>query len=456
MKHKQFLLISTGLLLANATVLAQKNEFSLYAGGGMHGLHYDNNYGGVSIKPGFQAGLGYTRFLSSRWGIRTGLEIGYYHSRATLHPGSAFTSNEVDSEGQGFEYRVKMSGYQEDQKLYTINIPLQLQFQTPVAGRRQFYALAGGKMGLPLTQRYTTQAASIETSGYYPHLNIEIKDLPVHGFGQQTGWNGKGDYDLKISLSLAVEAGMRFHITSTSYLHAGAYLDYGLHDIRKGNETAPLLAYNPNGLNQSKATGLFTLPGATSNIRLLAYGIKLGLAFGGGTKKTKVTPIAPPVTPPTPIEQVTPTPKIEAAKQPDTVVAVTTAVPIPATKAVDTLTTAELTLLKTPVAFEQKGDTSLTPAALQHLDKIVTLLQAHPGIALEVQGHTCDIGNDPANERIGLARARAVVSYLANKGIESDRLHAVSQADREPLVPNTSETNRRQNRRVVFVITMGQ
>lgn len=97
------------------------------------------------------------------------------------------------------------------------------------------------------------------------------------------------------------------------------------------------------------------------------------------------------------------------------------------------------------------GDTLLTPATRLQLSGIVSLLQAHPDIVLEIQGHTCDIGTDAANERIGLARAMAVANYLESHGISANRIHALSKGDAEPLAPNTSEANRRQNRRVMFI-----
>jgi OOP family OmpA-OmpF porin len=448
-------LIGTCAFFSAITASAQQNEFSLYAGAGMHGLQYDNTHGGMSIKPGFQAGVGYTRLLSSRWGIRTGLEIGYYHTRATLNAGTAFISQYVDSEGEGFEYRVKASGYREDQKLYTVNIPLLLQFQTPGQGKQQFYALGGAKLGIPFSQTYTSHADEISASGYYPNLDLEITDLPVHGFGKQAGWSGKGDNDLKIAISLAAEAGLRFRVSANSYLYTGAYIDYGLNKMKKAAGNSPLLTYDPNGLAQSKATGIFALPATTEDVKLIAYGIKLGFAFGSNRKSAKPAPITPPVLPAAPVTTVVvdkqPTQPAEPVK-PDTLKAVPAVKTIPAAQPIDTLTAAELQVLGTAVAFSQKGDTLLSPAAQQQVDKVIAILQAHSALALEIQGHTCDVGTDAVNERIGLARAKIIAAYIESKGIATSRIQPVSKADREPLVPNTSETNRKQNRRVLFTI----
>lgn len=447
-------IMGASTFLADITVNAQQNEFSLYAGGGLHGLQYDNTHGGVYIKPGFQAGVGYTRFLSSRWGIRTGLEIGYYHTRATLNAGTAFATNYVDSEGEGFEYRVKANGYQEEQKLYTVNIPLQLYFQTLAGGRQHFYAMAGGKLSIPLSQTYNTKADEISTAGYYPNLNLEITDLPVHGFGKQSGWSATGDNDWNLSFSLAAEAGLRFRVSSGSYLYTGAYLDYGLNNIKKNEGKATLLAYDPNGLTTSKPTGLFAIAGATGQVRMIAYGLKLGFTFGNRSKATKPTPVVPPPVQPAPVTVPAVTPQPQPPVQPDTVKVIPSVPDTPTPRKTDTLTDSELQVLKTPVAFSQKGDTTLSAAAQTQTDQVIAILLAHPKLALEVQGHTCDVGTDVVNERIGWARANAVVNYIIQKGIDTSRVQPVSKADREPLVPNTSESNRKQNRRVVFTIVI--
>lgn len=448
-------LISACACCPAVTVNAQHNEFSLYAGGGQHGLQYDNTYGTVSIKPGFLAGVGYTRFLSSCWGIRTGLEAGYYHTRAKLNAGTAFTTNYVDSEGDGFEYRVKANGYQEDQKVYTVNIPLQLYFQTPAGTKQQFYALAGGKLGIPFSQTYSTRADEISTAGYYPNLHLEVTDLPVHGFGKQSGWTGSGDNDWKLSFSLTAEAGLRFRISPGSYLYTGAYIDYGLNNIKKSEGNAALLAYDPNGLTASKPTGLFAIEGATGDVRMVAYGLKLGFTFGSKSKATKPTAVVPPPVQPMP----EPVPVVTAPAPPpmqsDTVKVIPPVPDTPATVPTAALTESELQVLKTPVAFSQKGDTTLSAAAQAQTDKVIAILQAHPELALEIQGHTCDVGTDVVNERIGGARAKAVANYIIQKGIDPSRVQPVSKADREPLVPNTSESNRKQNRRVVFIVPAG-
>jgi OmpA-OmpF porin, OOP family len=388
------------LLAANSQVKAQTSEFNISAGGGLSGLQYDIKNGKSSLKPGFQLGAGYTWFINSHWGIGTGLEFGYYHSKATLTPNTVFATNTIDSESDAFEFRVKTKGYEEQQKLYTVNIPLMMQFQTPGSGSTQLYAQGGAKLSIPLKAPYQTHADEIIATGYYPDVNLEVTDLPVHGFGTQSNWSDKGENDFKLSYSLSAEAGAKFRLSPRSYLYAGAYIDYGLNNIKKEEGKATLLTYNPTALNQSQANGIFSLANTTGDVRLASYGIKLRIGFSAGkSKKVSETKTVIEPAPPPPVkaevkEEPAAPPVVEPIKQEETVR--------------DTLTAEEQQLLKTPVHFNKIGNISLSPASQAHAEKLAELLQRRPNINLLIEGHTCNKGSKEANLRIGMDRANEV------------------------------------------------
>lgn len=71
-------------------------------------------------------------------------------------------------------------------------------------------------------------------------------------------------------------------------------------------------------------------------------------------------------------------------------------------------------------------------------------------ISVSIQGHTCDLGSDAYNDRLSRDRACRIQSDLVNRfDIDPGRMHAEGYGERYPLVNNTSERNRRLNRRVV-------
>ncbi len=67
-----------------------------------------------------------------------------------------------------------------------------------------------------------------------------------------------------------------------------------------------------------------------------------------------------------------------------------------------------------------------------------------------ITGHTCDIGTDQSNYYLGEWRAEVVKKYLMESGIDATRITTKSSGEKDPLVPNTSEANRKQNRRAVI------
>jgi OmpA-OmpF porin, OOP family len=84
------------------------------------------------------------------------------------------------------------------------------------------------------------------------------------------------------------------------------------------------------------------------------------------------------------------------------------------------------------------------------LDRMAALLKAHPDWKIEVAGHTDSTGDDTHNMNLSQARAEAVIQYLKAAGV-TDAMTARGYGSTRPLVPNTSDTLRAENRRVEIV-----
>lgn len=99
------------------------------------------------------------------------------------------------------------------------------------------------------------------------------------------------------------------------------------------------------------------------------------------------------------------------------------------------------------VTFEF-DESTLDSAARAALDQQVAWLKEHKFVRMTVVGHADRVGTDAYNNRLGLRRAKAVVAYLAGKGISRGRLDAVeSRGESEPVVD--TEDRERRNRRAV-------
>ncbi len=95
----------------------------------------------------------------------------------------------------------------------------------------------------------------------------------------------------------------------------------------------------------------------------------------------------------------------------------------------------------------------LTPQASHALDSVAKVLNRYPESTINIAGYTDDTGSDSYNQKLSEQRALSVSSYLSQHGIEYNRLSTQGYGESNPKVPNTSEENRAQNRRVELSIT---
>ena len=78
-------------------------------------------------------------------------------------------------------------------------------------------------------------------------------------------------------------------------------------------------------------------------------------------------------------------------------------------------------------------------------------MKEKPEIIFSVEGHTDNVGDEEANQKLSEERAKAVVTKLVEMGITNDRLSAKGFGESKPLSDNHSPEGRANNRRVEFV-----
>ena len=91
---------------------------------------------------------------------------------------------------------------------------------------------------------------------------------------------------------------------------------------------------------------------------------------------------------------------------------------------------------------------TLRPDSEPALNQVLSLMKDEPKLAVEIGGHTDNVGKPEYNAKLSDARAASVVQWLMQHGIAGSRLSSHGYGDTEPLVPNDSDENRAKNRRV--------
>jgi OmpA-OmpF porin, OOP family len=98
------------------------------------------------------------------------------------------------------------------------------------------------------------------------------------------------------------------------------------------------------------------------------------------------------------------------------------------------------------------GKATLKPESAAALAPVGELLKADAALALEIQGHTDNVGQPAANLKLSQDRAAAVKAYLVQTfGIPAGRLTSSGFGDSKPIAANSAESGRAQNRRVELV-----
>jgi len=102
--------------------------------------------------------------------------------------------------------------------------------------------------------------------------------------------------------------------------------------------------------------------------------------------------------------------------------------------------------------FFETGKAELLPESFLELEKLVSVMKEYSKLVIEIGGHTDDVGQDTYNETLSQNRAQAVVDFLLEKGIKTERMSAKGYGESQPIADNQTEEGRAQNRRVEFSI----
>lgn len=84
------------------------------------------------------------------------------------------------------------------------------------------------------------------------------------------------------------------------------------------------------------------------------------------------------------------------------------------------------------------------------------LLAKNHAYKVRVEGHTDSVGSKRYNEKLGMARAQAVKSFLEKYGARPDQISATTQGMNQPKVDNASKEGRWMNRRTMLHVADGQ
>ncbi len=103
------------------------------------------------------------------------------------------------------------------------------------------------------------------------------------------------------------------------------------------------------------------------------------------------------------------------------------------------------------IFFESKKY-ELQTTSFTELNKVAELLKENAALTIQICGYTDNVGKPADNLLLSINRAKAVITYLQSKGIDSKRLTGKGFGESNAIAPNTTEAGKSQNRRTELTV----
>lgn len=469
-------------------------------GGGFHNLNYSlEDKGKRTPGAGMMARLGYRYFFTPHFGAGIGVNYTSYKTTAKINCTDTYAGLK-DTDGDIYNYNVVYSSIKDQQTQTTIGIPVGIYFQCNMTEKWRLGAGLGVMMQFANSNEMDVTSGNLKTTMYIPADKVTFENMENHGLHNYNSdnYNFGYDYDVKTTFGTFAEINFMYALAPWVDIDLGIYGNYGLSKATD-NANAPLYNYETNKYNGALNSNI------TNGSHQLAIGAMVGFRFKIGRNKTESKPKEDDVKPVVVVDNKPEDNKKDEIKQPEVkpeeqqpdnqniadnsdnkpadnqpennqVVTINDIIGIntgdkpadnkdakPEPKKDEnkvytekgkqvvingkTYTVVDTVRMIINFDFNSSGNPDITVVD-QTLDDVAKYLKDHPDYKLSIVGHTCDLGPDATNKRIGLARANTVKQEFIKRGVAASRLLTSTKASSQPLVPNTSDQNRSRNRRV--------
>lgn len=414
----------------------QKGSYVQVGGGiGVSELHYGLTGGTIAPKfPSFTANVGYAYYFLPYMGIGIGVGVGNYGTTAIFTEPQVWTGL-TDEFGDTYEHRTEIVAWQEKQLAYLLEVPVALRFKENFGRRVGLFAHVGAKFAMPVYATRRLTDATVSHTAYYPFWNLTLHDLP-NRFETETFDLQK--YEIKQFAKyyaiVFAEIGANVSLSKRVDLLLGVYANCGTFNLdatKEADKTELGFASERNGYGSFMPAyeGLLATKNAGS-VLPWSVGVKAEFNFFVGrtdeqraaAKKRKEEKAAAKIQHDTIYICDTvyrDAPQTEVAVAPDVPAQTVASAPVSGQQRLDDL------LKRAVIWFRfDSYDPIVEPSYL--LDSVKAMLNAHPDVAIQINGHACKIGHDEYNQRLAMRRAEAVRQLLLNKGVEARQLCVAS------------------------------
>lgn len=438
------------------------HNIDVAAGGGLHSVQFNPKGEGSDQDPlyGGTINLHYRYAPFERVSFATGIDFTSYRALSE-YDSIVSPQDRIDPENNYTEkYTVKFKDWSEVQNTINLEIPIGVYYRLPLNDVWGLVAGGGLKLDIPFYKKYKTRNNKsdgyLDRTAYFKQTNEDYRDMPQHGLYKTKEYEGKAKMkgaDVSAYIDLVATRPLK----GNKSIYFGAYYIQSLNNARKKTDDR---LYD---VKDDKYQGVVSSE-LVSKAHLMAVGLKVGLSFGF-PKKIELDSTA-----------ILDSIAAEAARLAeeqrinDSIAAAQAEMERLAREKEEqerlarekAEKEAELAKAQEVVAWLNKNirvnfalgkaDVVSTPEVEENIDFIVKFLRNNPDRILVVVGHTCDLGKPDKNVDLSKRRAEAMKAVLVGRGCNPGNIETIGKGPYEPLVPNTSEANRKKNRRIEIQI----
>ncbi len=102
--------------------------------------------------------------------------------------------------------------------------------------------------------------------------------------------------------------------------------------------------------------------------------------------------------------------------------------------------------------YFDSGRDQFKPSSLPTLRAVLEVMKRAPDTRFRIAGHTDSDGSDASNQDLSERRARTVIGWLVDNGIDAGRIQGTGFGETRPAAPNDTESGKALNRRVQLSI----
>lgn len=254
-------------LLISFSLCGQTERFSLSINGGRSYTMLENSIpdSKTTEKLGYTMNILFNLAISHSFAIGLGAAYSNYSSEVSLGKYYSATST-TDNEGDNYEFRLYGTNLKENQSIDMFEIPFAIILQNQEHKKFKTFLQLGVKAMLPIQSNFSVMSGEIETRGYYPKYNVELNNIPNHGFVLFPLEGMSGKLSTKLSYAALVELGANISL-GKSYLTLGVFGSYGLSSVITSRELFP------NGSVYQSLSSIAT------SVVPYSVGVKVGMFF---------------------------------------------------------------------------------------------------------------------------------------------------------------------------------